>query len=334
MNQEPGFLIIKLGALGDIVMTLGLLHYLQENHPTKTIYWLGSQAYQDLFAALNLKNFIYLPVSGEFVHQTRFFKKLKLSIECIKHLCCFRWEKIFLCHKDHRYRYLLQCCFLSHLIAKTPRFMSIPGRYHGEEYIRLKIQSDDNFQIPFSLPKLKLGHTKVMNRAVLALGGQLRLEPGKNLRQWPLGHYAELAKLLEKNGYEVVLVGVGARDLEDAFKEIKVKNLIGKQTLKACLETIATATFIVTCDSGPMHLGILARTQVYALFGPTLPEEKLPLNHPEYAKNIHYFSSKNRLTCSPCYDGKFYARCHDPICMRLTTPLEVMRKINESSINA
>jgi heptosyltransferase-2 len=332
-KQQSGLLIIKLGALGDSVMALGLLMHLQENYPKKLIYWIGSRAYQDLFALLDLKNLIYLPVSGELARQRHFLGKLKISYECFKHLLSFKWEKIFLCHKDKRYRYLLWCSFLNHHLVSAPRFLNIAGRYHGEEYVRLYFGSDGNCKIPFSLPKIKLTDSKVASRAILAPGGQMESEPGKKLRQWPVKYYAELAQYLIKKGYEVVLIGVQSDEqIDQAFKNLAVNNLIGQQSLKACIETIGGAGFVVTCDSGSMHLALLTRTMVYAVFGPTLAQEKLPLGHPEFSKNIQVFGSKNKLSCSPCYDGKHYAKCVDPICMKLITPLEVIKKIDENSL--
>jgi heptosyltransferase-2 len=187
--------------------------------------------------------------------------------------------------------------------------------------VRLAKLQDDNEWIEFALPPLNFEKKVDPKKIILAPGGNPSMQPGKSLRQWPLSYYVELAKKLLDKGYHVYIIGnKDDQYIEKAFKELPVISKVGKQTLGQCLELIASAYLVVTCDSGPMHLAILAKTLVFAIFGPTMPEEKLPLNQPEFIQRIRYFVNRSQLTCSPCYDGKYYAACNNPICVKQIYP--------------
>jgi len=107
-------------------------------------------------------------------------------------------------------------------------------------------------------------------------------------KRWP--HFTELAGRM---GIEAVVLGSGA-DLE-AGKDIQGKNLIGKTSLDEAIELIAGADYVVTNDSGLMHVAAALGTRQVALFGSSSPERTPPL------------SARARVVwlkpeCSPCFE--------------------------------
>ena len=93
-------------------------------------------------------------------------------------------------------------------------------------------------------------------------------------------------------GIEVVLLGSG-NDRESGGG-IPGNNLIGKTTLDEAIQLIAGAAFVVSNDSGLMHIAAaLGRPQV-ALFGSSNPEHTPPASPAARVVWLH-------LDCSPCY---------------------------------
>jgi heptosyltransferase-2 len=106
-------------------------------------------------------------------------------------------------------------------------------------------------------------------------------------KRWP--YFAELSGKL---ALPVVVVG-STKDLE-ACSGISGMNLAGKTSLDEAIALIAGADFVVSNDSGLMHVAAaLGRPQV-ALFGSSSPEHTPP--HSSAARVLWL-----RIECSPCY---------------------------------
>jgi heptosyltransferase II len=106
-------------------------------------------------------------------------------------------------------------------------------------------------------------------------------------KRWP--YFRELA---ERTAMPVVLLGSG-NDAQ-ACSDIPGTNLAGKTTLGEAIALIAGASFVVSNDSGLMHVAAaLGRPQV-ALFGSSSPEHTPPLSPAARVVWLH-------IECSPCY---------------------------------
>lgn len=106
-------------------------------------------------------------------------------------------------------------------------------------------------------------------------------------KRWP--YFRELAAGVDA---PVVLLGTAAD--RAACEGIEAKNLAGATTLDEAIDIIALAAFVVTNDSGLMHVAAaLDRPQV-ALFGSSSPERTPPLS--ARARVVWL-----RPECSPCF---------------------------------
>ena len=106
-------------------------------------------------------------------------------------------------------------------------------------------------------------------------------------KRWP--YFRELGERLP---LQPVILG-SANDAE-AARGIPGKNLVGETTLDQAIELIAGADFVVSNDSGLMHVAAaLTRPQV-ALFGSSSPEHTPPLSG---AARVLWL----RIECSPCF---------------------------------
>jgi heptosyltransferase-2 len=106
-------------------------------------------------------------------------------------------------------------------------------------------------------------------------------------KRWP--YFVELSSRLS---LPVVIVG-SAGDSE-AARGISGKNLLGQTTLDEAIELISCAEFVVTNDSGLMHVAAAVGTPQVALFGSSSPKHTPPLS--THARVLWL-----GIECSPCY---------------------------------
>ena len=107
-------------------------------------------------------------------------------------------------------------------------------------------------------------------------------------KRWP--YFKELSRKTEKT---VLLLG--AETYREICSEIPGTNLAGKTTLDEAMALIAGAEYVVSNDSGLMHLAAaLGRPQV-ALFGSSSPQRTPPLSQ---AARVVWL----RVECSPCFE--------------------------------
>lgn len=86
-------------------------------------------------------------------------------------------------------------------------------------------------------------------------------------KAWPKRHYERLVRLVEARGWDWLLLGQGV-----PFFPGDRRDLTGVTSLRESAALLAACSALVTGDSGPMHLATAVNTPVVALFGPTTRE--------------------------------------------------------------
>jgi ADP-heptose:LPS heptosyltransferase len=93
----------------------------------------------------------------------------------------------------------------------------------------------------------------------------------------------------------------------------RAANFSGKTTLMELAALYEKAAFVISTDTGPMHLAAAVGTPVIALFGPTAPWRTGP-----YGPGHQIVRAQ--LECSPC----FKRRCETMDCMSHISVKQVM----------
>jgi heptosyltransferase-2 len=135
-----------------------------------------------------------------------------------------------------------------------------------------------------------------------ALEHLVAIAPGSvwNTKRWPEEYFAELVRLLRKNGHPVALIGGPAdaslcEEIRRSAGHDGVLSAAGALTLLQSAELIRRAAILVSNDSAPMHLAVAVRTPVVAIFGATVPEFGFaPLGEHDQVLGI------DGLSCRPC----------------------------------
>ena len=193
--------------------------------------------------------------------------------------------------------------FLAHIPVRTGyvgesrfgllnRLHRNPDRRMREHYARLAESPGVEPRAPLPQPCLKVDARQVaatcqrfdvkLPYAVLCPGAEYG--PAK---RWP--YFADLARRLP-----VPAVLLGSPNDAGAAAGIEGKNLIGRTTLDDAIDLIAGAQYVVTNDSGLMHVAAALGRPLVALFGSSSPEKTPPQS--ERARVLWL-----KPECSPCF---------------------------------
>jgi heptosyltransferase-2 len=333
---RPSFLLVRIAALGDIVLATPLLNRIRAEHPAASITWVCGNRVRELVALFpGIEEIISIDEVALF--RGGFTERAREVAGLWRRLVGRRFDRVFLLHPDSRYRLLTWPLRGSLVVAaKHPpsdRANPIPGRFRGDESARLWDGSESRGPIVGHYPLVDLrdrlamppAQTSKHTRIVLVPGGARNVLRQDALRRWPVESYRELAEELIATDAEVVLIGDSAdAEFGRQFANMAVVNLIGSTALPETLRVLRDANVVVTHDTGPLHLARAVRTPTIALFGPTDPAQFVgsdPL--------VTVLWGGDDLACRPCYDGKNFAACSNNICINRISVRTVLGAVRD-----
>jgi ADP-heptose:LPS heptosyltransferase len=148
----------------------------------------------------------------------------------------------------------------------------------------------------------------------------LNIGATKPANRWTVEGFSRLSRIiLERYGLASVLTG-GPEDSAMALKiqeaeKGNIYNTVGRTSLLELISILEKARLVVTCDTGPMHLSVALGKRVVALFGPSDHRRTGP-----YRGKV----VRAKVDCAPCSTKK----CEDNACMSLIRAEDVVNAIN------
>jgi lipopolysaccharide heptosyltransferase II len=147
----------------------------------------------------------------------------------------------------------------------------------------------------------------------------LRLE-----RRWGKSRYNSLINNILKKYADIKIMIIGGNKEQDYVKKVlknidneRLINIAGKTNLDELIAVIKNAKFIITNDSGPMHIAFACKTPTISLFGPCSPSQ--------YGKHNSNIAIYANAYCSPCIHDFVNPPCNgNNICMKLISVDSVM----------
>ena len=176
----------------------------------------------------------------------------------------------------------------------------------AEHYARLAESPRDPAKLPLREPRLEIDAAAAFAAAQrfgfaprpalnAVFGPGAEYGPAK---RWPAEHFGKLATALAALGVRVWLLGSGADravcDDVAARSSGAATSLAGRTTLDQAIELVAACDFVVTNDSGLMHIAAALDKPQVALFGSSSPEHTPP-------RSAHARIVWLQIECSPCY---------------------------------
>ncbi len=286
-------LIVKMSALGDVVMTLPALRALKLRYPEAAIDWLVEEASSGLLMGLPDINKVLvsprralsgLVKSGKFIQAARLFLGFLRELRSVEYDAAIDLQGLFksalwlrLARSKRRIGFLgsreKTALFLN---EKMPAYD--PERHAALRYLDAAVYL--GAALPEPLPaRYYSPPPEAAREAEIMLGDAkdfIILNPGAKWesKRWPLPHWQKLAALLAAQGRSLVLTG-GAEDRDVCAGIEKIvpqsKNLCGLTPLPVLAAVMEKSALIITADTGPMHLAAAVGARGLALFGPTKP---------------------------------------------------------------
>ena len=160
-----------------------------------------------------------------------------------------------------------------------------------------------------------------VNSSQALVGINIGSSPRWETKRWPLKKFAKLSDMLAEKDIRVVLTG--SKDAADIAKDfIKISatkpvNAVGRTSITQLGALIKRCRVFLTGDSAPMHVASSMGTDFIALFGPTDPAR-------HFEPNKKGIAIRKDLKCSPCYKSK----CKSNECMESISVEEVLSLIH------
>jgi heptosyltransferase-2 len=331
-------LLVKVAALGDAVMASTILPAVHARWPGAELTWVAGRAVAPLARLF------------EGVHRVVEVNERKLlrgGVFARVGALARAWRDIgrgydvaLVAHSDARYGMLAWWCAARHVRRVSVGAGNARGRWHGDAYAWLAGDGDTwgprASGARYGLLKRELlppappvGGTGPL--VVVAPGGARNVLRDDALRRWPLERWTALVRSLAGSGARVVAVG-GPEDAAEgaACAAAGATDLTGRTTVETLLSLLSASACVVSHDSGVLHLALLVRAPVVALFGPTRAEGRIP---PGARATV--LSAAPGLACAPCYDGFAYAPCARNACLADVSVEEVASAVRaQLGVNA
>ncbi|MEY4426473.1 MAG: hypothetical protein RL535_771, partial [Pseudomonadota bacterium] len=198
--------------------------------------------------------------------------------------------------------------FLTHRLknpTNKPPMVAFYSALSGEEHPKTGYQSD--------IPMLTLDDVQVQSTLAeqsLQRGQYLVFSPGAEFgsaKRWPVSHFVDLALKLD---VPIVLLG-SAKEFDlcesiaqpvNAKQPDKCLNLAGKTSLAAAFSIISATKYVVSNDSGLMHVAAALGVPQVAIFGSSSPLHTPPLS---LAAKVLWLKNETNylpaLDCAPCF---------------------------------
>ncbi len=343
-------LIVKLSAIGDVIHTLPALNALRRHYPDARITWLIEEAAASLVKgheALDrvivsrrkqwVRGLISGPSRGEnLIAIYRFFRTLRdtrydliidfqqllksgIPVWLARGKCKVGFDR-GMEHMEHSHIFLnrrirpvsMEIHALRRYLMLTEA-MGVPVR--NTEY-RIPVKASDRKKVEELLEQQGAG----TGRMFVGINPVAQWET----KLWQNEKFAILAdRLAEDYGAETVFTG-GAGD-RPTVNEIRSRmksrsvSLVGKTSLRQLAALYEKTAFVISTDTGPMHLAAAVGTPVIALFGPTAPWRTGPFG------SGHQII-RTGVECSPCF--KRQCRRGDRACMNGIQVEEVLSAVD------
>jgi heptosyltransferase I len=144
-------------------------------------------------------------------------------------------------------------------------------------------------------------------------------------REWPPERYSEICDwIIDRYGYKAVVTGGSSekRVVDGVIRGLKepVINLQEKLKINEFSALLKNAEFLISGNTGIMHLAASVGTMCVALHGPTSTKKWGPLGN-------NHIVIKSPLECSPCLTLGFEYGCSERNCMDAISVEEVKKKI-------
>lgn len=334
--NSMNILVVKLTAVGDIILSTAALAALRGRFPHAQVHCLtspeGSAVLQRCPYLNNVilfdphkKNFKAVWDMGDDLRSYRFDKVIDLQNNRLSHILAF----LCLAKESYGYDNGKFSFLLSHKIKDDiPGLSPVPHQFRILKMLGIDYNNSVRLEL-WTSPRDEEYAQSLLDGEWMGGGGEV---VGINIaasaqwqtKNWPVDHIVKLCDMLGARNIRVVLTGQqkdkGLARLILHKTKAKPADFTGKTNLLQLAALISRCKAYVSPDSAPLHIAAAMRVPVVALFGPTDPKRHMPP-----ADKSAVFARP--LKCAPCYSGTCKIKTH--ACMQEILPEDVAGKVRE-----
>ncbi len=322
-------LVIRLGAIGDIIRTVPAVLYLKRNIKDLRISWIAEDwATNLLLNHPDIDNLYIVP-------RKKFYKKFQILKDIKKE----NFDYVLDFHGilksglisyfsgiKKRIGYPKENCkefnYLFNNIKTTPVPESVTRIEKNFNLLKPLIPDykiPDKLETNFSIEQEKKDFIHSFYESLKDYDFFIGVNPCTSkwgeYKEWPVPYYEKLIKMFsEKTKKQVAFIvtwGPGEYNKIKPLKNCPNTFIAPKTDMKELMVLISKLNLFITGDTGPMHLASILNIPILALFGPSDSE----INRPWGKSNIVV---KVDVGCNPCRDRK---------CTKLTCQWELKPEI-------
>lgn len=312
-------LVIRLSSLGDILLSTPVIRLLKQKYPQAKIDFALKEQYK--------KSLQFNPhISTLFIYEKDKSKKLNSDLREKRYDLVIDLQNNFRSHnlirglkgkisrfKKPSIKKILLVLFKINLLKDKK---TISQRYAETAEVILKNEVPELYLPDYLKTQLEDGRNYI------------GFCPGSKhfTKRWPPEYFIRLGNELVKLGYKIVLFG-GKSD-EELCKSITVKiqdclNLQNDDQLLQTAVEMKKCCFVLTNDSGLMHVASAVGVQLISIFGSSVKEFGF---YPMGTQNL--ILENNSLTCRPCsHIGRSSCPKGHFKCMKEITPEIVLNRL-------
>lgn len=300
LNGVPRILIIRFGAIGDVVRVLPALHALRDAFPHAQIDWAVEPKSADVITDHPALDQIHV-----FERSDSFWAGIKAFRGFCRHLRNSRYDMVLDFHGILKSGLAMRATRAASRIAfSAPRSQELSHLFANRR-VTLPKQILNRIEENLILAAAAGASGRGLE-VTLAVSDEIQeavesyvhdtFQSAKKLvivhapvdrpeKQWPLSYYAALVDMLLSDGrFDVLLTwGPGQRDIvEKVHAKCKRDPVIAPEmpSLKYFAWLIRQAALYFGGDTGPMHIASAMDTPVVAVFGGTSPQRHHPFREP------------------------------------------------------
>ncbi|MEW5895705.1 MAG: GT4 family glycosyltransferase PelF [Candidatus Omnitrophota bacterium] len=339
LMEQLNLLVIKMTALGDVVLITASLKALRRSYPRARICCLVDESCKDILRKCPyLDELIVIDLKGR---DRGPLGILKAGLR----LTGYHFDKVIDFQNNQKSHLLAAMTFAPHIYGYRNKKLGflvtdpvvnpdhdLPPVEHQFKVLNLmgiKPDPEDLLEIyPSSTDVQKaqaLLDSEWVSSGMKLVGINLSASLKWKTKNWPLKKMARLCDLMAAENVRVMITGTG-KDKETAdelmrLTKSKPANFVGRTKINELAVLIRRCDVYITPDSSPMHLAAAVGTPFIALFGPTSAKRHLPPNRSSIV-------IQRKMDCAPCYNARF-CRILNHACMEDIREEEVFEAVKK-----
>lgn len=320
-------LIIRQGAIGDVVHTTNVFRSIKETFPDAQIDYLTGKLPASLLQNDPRLNRVIVLKDKNYFYLFQLAKELKKE----------NYSLIINLQPSIRFKVLAALCKPKKTVnyKKTFRLHAVENFFetarkvykeiHNPNDLRLKIPQETVEQVKKKLPYLTEKKLVIMNYAA---------SPARHGRRWPLEYYKELCtKILDRYDCNILISGA-KEDVKEAkiFKKISpnVHIIAGQFSLLESAAIFSLCDVFISGDTGPLHIASAFEKPVcIGIYG------SMPVGRTG-PWGTNHFALSSDMYCVPCNRRrcklKDFKRKQITPCMKSVKPEHVFRVITDNDL--